>query len=476
MKKFLLVFALMLVANTAFAQEEEASRWTINAQLRAGAFISEEYVQAGFGGWPRLFVGFDFNEHVEAYAQFRIPSVQGENVLNFIRNAWIQANVLGLLGVEGHVLNVRVGRTDNWNNDFGVQTNFNAGQYTNYNNGNWGITNGGSPFTVSLYFIMDPAVFPLFINWSSNLNMSAGVGVPDDDFRNAITHNTTATRAWVGALDIGFRNLDLGAVALSANLYGNMRADANINDLIYNTTRAGASVGVTVNNLPVNLRFGANFELTLENNIGDPGLAAGTGSWGPDPEDPQNTWQFNPSTVTALPRALAIGDSRMGFGVGAGVALGITDIFTSALNFAALISDDDWLATTAMHSDINFRPTPANARYAAGIRDGATMHMGLDFKLTALSWLQPYLSLGAVLATANDVERDWFNTDVGYHDRLSWMVGVHFPLQNIPVGRVDLYMGWHRGSGHDVGLTVPPATHQMATGLGGFALVVRASM
>ncbi|MCL2519379.1 MAG: hypothetical protein FWE37_00045 [Spirochaetaceae bacterium] len=427
MKKFLLVFALMVVANTAFAQEEETSRLSIGGQIRTRAFISPDRIDSGFSHFPHLYVGFDFNEHVNAYLQLRLS--QTHLTLAFIRYAYVQANVLGLAGIDGHSLYVTVGRTDTVTRDFGVLTNYNFGQYTNYGNGWTWNPNGGINFNLGLTFNLDPAIFPLYINWMSNLNMSAGVGAADADFThggvmfNDPQTDDEAIRRWVGLIDIGFAGLDLGAVALSANLYGIIRLDADIHDLTYNTTRAGASVGVTVNDLPVSLRVGANFEATLEYDI-------------------------------------ATGEDRNGFAVGAGVAVGVPNVLTSAVNFAALISEDDWLSA-------------GTAVGVGALRDG-TMIAGLDFKYIALGWLQPYVSVGALVGTTGDVDREWFDSDVNAPaDRLAWELGIHFPIQNIPVGRVDVYMAWARGHLLTSGMN---DLYGLTTGgLGGFALVVRAS-
>jgi len=386
MKKILFVLLLAFVANAAFAQEETTSSpWTFNAELRAFGQYGEGRFIGGLDNWPRVWIGFNLNEHLGAQTQLRLGGT-------LLHEAFFRINPFGLLGIDAANLTFRVGMIET------SATSYTGVFRTEYNERDYfSRAQDHSTRRTSIEALLSFAAFPeLSVRWISDLDMSTGRNSSEDDPLGQGPHNPAWGRntGWIGLGEINLNNLDLGVVNIWANAYANLRINIDNNfgvdpledfiaspvlsvtDLALANADAqffGGTLRVGINNLPVLLDVGGSFEFVRA-----------------------IPFQLKPGSIDEWE---AIDDHILtGFSFTAGARVGIPDTFNLAVNYSQIVSDENtvnWLAE----------------RWT---RSGAASVAGLNFEWLGFGFMRPFLGVGAILTLTESGEEarpDWFDTE-----------------------------------------------------------------
>jgi hypothetical protein len=433
MKKIVSVFVVALLALTgAFAQEEEGRTqgWDVGAALNVyGQWGHNSYYGSTDGDYPRLYVGYNFNDNVWITTQIRFGGMIRPQLDRFFKEAYISVDLLGLAGVNAADLVVSAGRNNGGINNFGVGTGLNGSNQ-------WAIANDNGTtqdfFNLDLLFKLNGSV-PLYIHWVSDLDMNArndnsGWGGSDD--------------TWSGALDIGLDGLSIAdTVKLSVNGWGVYQilnpGTGGVNT--YDAANAylksfGGSVKAGILGLPVNLTVGGSVEY-LDAAMGG---FDGAGNW----------WEADS----------IYGQGRYnGLSVAAGLTFGLPNMFDIGANFSTFTGNG----------------LKAAGMWGYGKRPETVI--GVDLASTGLSFMRPYVNVGIGIDDSWD---GMFNLNAGTRDTLAWELGLDFPV-DVPVGKLNIITGWQRGWNHknaknnadnaDVG-------HWAQYGMGSFFLTVKAEV
>jgi len=423
MKKMGLMLMLALLANTAFAQEEEFGRWYFGASLSIFSQWGPERFMAGLNDGLDIYMGANVNEDFGAHAHLRMSDIGASPLYQ----AFINVNPLGLIGIDAARLDFRFGLIDWGADSHAIATTYNPHSSFSLGQDSW-------VRRMTLETVLSFAAFPeLFIRWASDLGRASGIG----GNRNVNQGGAEApfwglldNDGWVGLVEVDLIDLDLSAVNLSVLAYSRWFVnnvvtvpDDGFGNIIAvhgdNENHIGGSLRVDINNLPLDLAVGGSFEFT------------------------RILLDGNPDDVIT------------GMSFSAGVELGLPDLFSLAINYGGNLSDDDWLA------DSDY--------------DGVSGVIGLDFDWLGISWIRPFVSVGVVvgLTDAGEAAReDWFNAEMDQIDRLAWAIGVDFPISTTII-YANIITGWQRGTLNSSGHRGFEAN---STGLGSFYLTLRLSL